>query len=162
MSTRTEALVEGFEQINRELVAIAEQCSDSDWQTLCLAEGWPVGLTIHHVANGYDQEGWVALLIQAVADEQPLPAEAPQDYNEWLQRYANCTQQETIDQIDRNSDAAVSLIRSLSDEQLDRTYISPSTGMPRTTEQLIQRMLIDHASEHLASIQATIKTNRHP
>ena len=51
MSERAAALAERFERINQDLIATVERCSDADWRRACAGEGWPVGVTAHHVAT---------------------------------------------------------------------------------------------------------------
>ena len=66
--------------------------------------------------------------------------------------HAACTPSDTIDLINGAAPAAVEMVRSLTDEQLDRKVLLMD-GMPEiTTEMMIQLALVGHASAHLATI----------
>ena len=158
MRTRTTALAERFEQSNAEVIATIEQCSEKAWLARCAAEGWSVGVTTHHIANGYDQDGLVEQLISALVRHEPLPASAGPDYNEQhAERYAQCTREETLELLRRNGAAAARLIRGLSDEDLDQTTPARGDRPPRSVEQILESILLTHTSTHLESICATIQ-----
>ena len=161
MNGWAQALAEEFERVNGEVIAVVEGCSEADWRARCAREGWTVGVTAHHIANGYDQEGLVARLIRAVAQGRPLPAPPPPGYNErHAGRYATCTRQETAALLRRNGAAAAALIRSLTDAELDRTFQSPRGGPPRTLRQLVEQIFTAHARDHLASLRETLDARR--
>jgi hypothetical protein len=63
-------------------------------------------------------------------------------------------QAETLSMLRDNSGRAAELIRSLSDEELERTGEGPMGGW--TAERLIRRVVIGHVAMHEGSIQATV------
>ncbi|HEY7356963.1 MAG TPA: DinB family protein, partial [Ktedonobacterales bacterium] len=142
---------------------LVEPCTEAQWQTPCSSEGWSVGVTVHHIANGYDQEGWVAEVIAAVLAGQALPAHPAElhpdrDYNEWnAQHFAACSQDETLALLRRNEAAALRLIESLPDEDLEKTAPASLDGDTMSVQQVIEYLLIDHAQEHLRSLRATLE-----
>jgi hypothetical protein len=86
MQQRVQDLATRFAQVNEAIRRLVESCTKTQWRTPCAAEGWTVGVTVHHIATGYDQEGWVAALIQAIlAGQVPPPHPAnlhpERDYN---------------------------------------------------------------------------------
>ena len=42
MSERAQSLAERFEQMNNQLIATVEQCTDAQWHARCPVEGWSV------------------------------------------------------------------------------------------------------------------------
>jgi DinB superfamily len=152
-------LAEEFEAINKDVVVFVQACSDAGWRRLCEGEGWTVGVTAHHIAAGYDQEGMVHRVIPAMAKGQPLP-ERPRrgyDLNErHAEEYADCTREETIALLEGNGAAGAALIRSLADEELDRAARLAPDRPPRTVRSLIEQIFINHPREHLASMRAAL------
>jgi hypothetical protein len=67
------------------------------------------------------------------------------------QESANVTKDEALQSIRSNGQAMAQVLRGLSDEQLDRG--GSLFGMPMTTEQFIQNIVISHPREHLQSIK---------
>lgn len=158
MRTRATALAERFEQSNAEMIATIEQCSERAWLARCAAEGWSVGVTAHHIANGYDQDGLVEQLITALVRHEPLPASSGPDYNEQhAERYAQCTREETLELLRRNGAAAARLILGLSDEDLAQTIPARGDRAPLSVEEILESILLTHTSTHLESIRAAIQ-----
>ena len=58
MSERAEALAKRFEQVNDELIAAVEGCSDEQWRKTCSGEQWSVAVTAHHVAPSPLMPAW--------------------------------------------------------------------------------------------------------
>lgn len=151
-----------FTAVNTAIRNLIEPCTEAEWQTMCATEGWAVGVTVHHIANGYDQEGWVAALIAATLAGQAVPPhpadEYPErDYNEWhAQQFAACTKEEPLALLRQNEDAVLRLIEGLQDTDLERAASSPSDH-PVTVQRIIEHILINHAQEHLKSLRATLE-----
>lgn len=157
MSERALALAERFEQINGEVMAFVDRCSEATWRTPCAAEGQSVGVVIHHVATAYMAE---INCIHAFATGQPLPSE----YRDWelldranaqhAAQHTSCTKEETQQLLRRNGAAVAAFIRGLSDAQLDHTAYFALVGETRTTERMVERILLGHPEEHWASIRS--------
>lgn len=159
MSERQRLLADRFERANDALIAAAGRCTDAQWRALCRAEGWSVAVTAHHVADAYPLL-WG--LTQGLALGEPLPPvtlEMNQQYTaQHAAQHAACGKGETIDLLRHNGDAIARAIRELRDEQLDRS--SPWTfggGEVISVQRMIERYIIDHIGEHLASINAAIE-----
>src|SRR5215472_9406395 len=135
MQQHVHELVRRFTEVNDALRRLVEPCTTTEWHTPCVVGEWSVGVTVHHIANGYDQAGWVAAAMAAILAGQSLPpqAEPPagQDPTEWqAQRFGTPTQEGTP-ALPRQQEAAVlRLIQGLQDEGLERTAPS-STGSGR-------------------------------
>ncbi|HLV98890.1 MAG TPA: DinB family protein [Ktedonobacterales bacterium] len=162
MQQRVQALATRFAEVNKAIDLLAEHCTAVQWQTSCATEGWSIGVTVHHVANGYDQEGWVAALIDAILGGQALPEHPSalypeRDYNQWhAEHFANCSQEETLALLRRNGAAVLRLIEGLQDEDLERTAPDSDNDMV-SVQEAIEQIIIDHAQEHLKSLQATLE-----
>jgi DinB superfamily len=158
MSERAQALAERFERTNREFIETLQQCTEEQWRAKCANDDRTVAVVAGHVAGAYTAtSGWV----QAVASGQPLPplthALIDQINAQHAERHPEPDKAETIEQARRNGEAAASMVRGLSDQQLDRAGSTPLFGPdPVTAEQLIVGALIGHARGHLRSIQATL------
>jgi hypothetical protein len=158
MSERALALAEALERANNELIAVVERCSGPQWRARCAREGWSAGVAAHHIAVDHPL---IAGLVQTVARGESVP----QLTWDWINgfnaqheaEHANCTKEETVELLRQNGAAAASIVRELTDEQLDRTASIPWEDWPPVSaQQLIERKLIGHISEHLESIRTAI------
>jgi hypothetical protein len=160
---RVQDLATRFAQVNEAIRHLVEPCTETQWQTPCVAEGWAVGVTVYHIAAGYDQEGWVAALIRAVLAGQarpPHPADLhpERDYNTWqAQQAAACTPEETLRLLQHNEAAVLQLVEGLQDEDLDKVAPTSSGRTPISLQAILEHILINHAHEHLKSLQATLE-----
>ena len=157
MSERAEELARRFERVIGQLLAAAERCSDAQWRAVCAAEGQSIGETVHHVAHWFPPE---LERIELLAAGRELPylnaAMIDRENARHAGRYTGCAREETTALLRRNAATVAAAIRSLGDEQLDRVgqYLEGGTVGP--VEVLVERVLIAHPREHLASIRATI------
>src|SRR5215212_11947043 len=122
MSERAAALADAFESANNQVIAAVEGCTPDQWGRTCQDEGWSVGVAAHHVAVNHPI---IAGLVQLVANGQPLPAITMEMIDagnaQHAQEYANVSRDETLELLRRDGAAAASMVRGLTDEQLDRT-----------------------------------------
>jgi uncharacterized damage-inducible protein DinB len=155
MSQRAEALAKQFEQANNEFATAIEHCPETAWASKCQPEGWPVGVTAHHVAEG---TAAISGLVQMAAAGQALPPLTPEQLDqgnaEHAQKFANVTKQECLDLSRRNGESAAAMVRRLSDEQLDRT--GTLFGGSMSSQQMIENILIGHVQGHLQSIRGAV------
>ncbi|HEY7348791.1 MAG TPA: DinB family protein [Ktedonobacterales bacterium] len=164
MQQHVQELVRRFAEVNDALRSLVEPCTTTQWQTPCVVGEWSVGVTVHHIANGYDQEGWVAAVIAAILAGQRLPPQqadgpAGQDFNEWhAHHFATYTQEETLAVLRHNEAAVLGLIEGLQDEDLERTAPTSSGSGRVSLRRIIEAILINHAQEHLRSLQAALET----
>ena len=156
MTTRVEALAEQFEAANDELIAAVEGCSDDEWRRPCEGEGRSVGVTAHHVAVGH--EGFAGL-VGAVVNGRAVPTISLEALHEMNARHAqehvDVGKWETLDALRRNGDALAGAVRGLSDEQLGLTT-TVFGGREMSVVQIIERVIIGHPRQHLASIRAAV------
>jgi uncharacterized damage-inducible protein DinB len=153
MSTRAETIAAQFEQANQDVIAFVETCDPTTWQKVPAGELRSVGVIAHHIAESYPG---VIGFAQMVANGQTLPLLTLDMLNqanaEQAQRYANADPASALALLKSNGGTTASIIRALSDEQLDRQALA--FGQTVTTEGLLGYSLIGHLREHLASMQS--------
>jgi uncharacterized damage-inducible protein DinB len=156
MAVRPEQLAARFARSNDELIAVADHCPDAQWHAICPAEGWTVGVTLHHVADDY-----AALLevIEAIATGHAVPAWTRELLDQrnanHARQFARCTKDETLTLLRRNGAALERTIRRLSDEQL--THTGRVLDQELSAAQVVDLLLLGHIRNHLASIRAALE-----
>jgi uncharacterized damage-inducible protein DinB len=158
VSKRADALAERVLQGAQALAALAEDLSDSEWQTVIPDEGRSVGVLIHHVASVYPAEVDLARLLASGKPIEGVTHQAVDQMNaEHAQAFATVSQHETLELLRRNSKAAADAVRQFSDEELDRAApISLNAGAPLTTQFFIEDHPLRHSFHHLANIRAAL------
>lgn len=157
--TRAEDLAKRLEQVNQEAIKMVEGCSDAQWRALCAPEKWSVNVAAHHIAGGHEP---IAGFVLGIATGQPLPPITEEMFDqrnaEHAKQFANCSKQETLALLRSGGAKAATIVRGLSDAQLDRTATSAAMGPePRSAQWVAENVLIGHAQGHLESIRAAIK-----
>jgi hypothetical protein len=157
VSERAAHLAIRFADINQELDAFAEQCSADEWRRVTAAEQWPVGVVLRHIARSF---AVYPSFIERVVRGQPMPAlynweDIHRSNAEQAKEWADSPKEETLALLRQHGDELANCVRLLSDEQLDRTAISPLTGEALSTEAFAEGMLA-HARIHLAGAGATV------
>jgi hypothetical protein len=157
MANRSEQLAGQYEQAVANIVKAVEGCSDAQWGAICGDEKWTVAATAHHVGSQLPLE---MEYISAAAEGRAMPAHTWDDINGRNERHAAefsaCSKADALKVLREGSATMAAYVRGLSDEQLARTGALPLAGGAMvSTEQLITGgVLIEHATAHLASIQA--------
>ncbi|MGH2531400.1 MAG: DinB family protein [Thermomicrobiales bacterium] len=154
MNDRAERLATHLERVTDELVTAIEARPEGHWRSISPVEEWTVGTTVHHIAGVTEL---VMGLVQALVANQPLP---PLTWDvvdagnaQHAAEHPSPNRLETLTHLRRATDDAARVIRQLTNEQLDRA--SPwglDDGEPISAEQLIERNIIAHTRQHLASI----------
>lgn len=157
MGARAESIAKKFEAKVDEATAVIEKISDADWKKITAAEQWPVGVTAHHIAVAHEI---IAGIIRTLADGKPgpnIPMDALHQMNaKHAQDNAACTKSETLALHRKTAAAATSMVRGLSDAQLDQSGAVIQGAPAMTAEQLAGGLLPGHVDEHLKSIRATV------
>jgi hypothetical protein len=158
LSARAEALAERLEQGSRALVAFAAALSEAEWQTRVPKDGRKVGVTVHHVASMYPLEIQLALTL---AEGKPIEGVAWNDVDAINARHAAehdaVTKAAALELLRRNSGAAASAIRALSDEELNRAApISLNADAPLTCQFFLEDHAVRHSYHHLARLRAAL------
>jgi len=154
MSARAEELATQFEQANESLVQAIQPMSDAQWAAQTPEEGWSVAVAAHHAAASAEP---LTYFVQCASTGQPLPPITPERLNginaQHATDFANVSKQDVVAAVNKNVPVTAALLRSLSDEQLQKAADTPFMMGGMTTEQIIQNILIGHVRGHLASIQ---------
>jgi hypothetical protein len=159
MGARAQELIERFQQVNDEMLSIAESCSPAEWVSICPAEGWTVAAVVRHVAAAYPLQVEV---IRRFAAGEPIP-ETHTDWSSinrsnarFAEQFADTDREETLTLLKRNvADVHTFLVR-MTDDDLDHTAYFPLMKETRTTQTMIERILLGHPEEHLISLRATV------
>ena len=153
MSQRAEELATQFQQVHDQLVAAIQPMSPQQWAAATHEEGWTAGAAAHHAVIAAEP---LSGFVRAAATGEPLPPITPEQLNEinrqHAEAFANVSKDEVIAEVNKNVPPTAALLRSLTDEELDKQAETPFGG-PMTTEQIIRNVLIGHVQQHLASVQ---------
>ena len=158
MSKRTEELADRLEQGVAQMMAFVENLTPYEWEMYVPQEERSVGVVVHHVANMYPIE---IELAQQIGSGQMvtgvtwgLVAEINAKH---AVEHASPDRMETLQLLRKNSAAAASMIRSLSDEQLD-TVVPNSlyADSPQSLQFWLEDHQVTHGYRHLANIKAAV------
>jgi hypothetical protein len=146
---RSGALADDFAAANAAVIAFTRSGTAAQWGAVVPGEEWPVGVVIHHIAEGHALSlRWLETMAQgdAVIDS----ADDIDARNvEHAARCATISQEETAALLVENGTRTEAALRRLSDDQLDRTApFGPAGGHPLPVAQLAA-VTARHALEHL-------------
>jgi Mycothiol maleylpyruvate isomerase N-terminal domain len=153
-SERAAALADDFGAANAEAVAFARSCGEEAWGRPVPGEGWTVGVVVHHIAEGHGQgERWLGQM--ARGDGVPDTAEDVDRANAaHAVRAAAIGPAETVVLLVDGGARLETLLRALSDEELDRRApFGPAGGRAFATVDLAA-VPGRHTREHLAHARA--------
>jgi DinB superfamily len=157
MGARSEALAKQFEARVQEAVAVLEQLSAADWNTVTEAEKWTVGVTAHHLASGLEPVAGIVRTIVSGQSRGTFTRAMLDELNaRHAQAHAHCTKAETIALLQSGAAAAAAVVRGLHDDQLATSGTVFTDAPPMTAEQLITAGLIGHIDAHFGSIRKTV------
>ena len=153
MGIRAEELATRFEQANQSVIEIVE--SSDDLSVACPAEGWTAAAVGAHVGGGHF--GIVEYLIKPIIAGQEFPPLDKNAFDDGNARAATenaaMPRDEVLTLLREHGATAAAYLRSLSDDELDRTASMPAFGPdPVTAQQVIEWVLIGHPLDHGASL----------
>lgn len=162
MSQRAQSFADQFDEVHNAVLEVARSAGDDDWSIPCPGTGWPVGGVFRHIARWYilHMELATAFIMNGPFLEQTASWHGVDRLN--TQFAATRPKAETIALLRTNGAAMAAFIRAMSDEQLDRIGKLPAASMEFSCEALVERMLINHASTHLAEIRSALSSARKP
>ena len=158
VSQRAQALANRLEQGARALATFANGLTDAQWQTRVARDGRRIGVVVHHVASVYPLE---VQLAQTLAAGTPVEGVTMDDVHAMNGAHARehdaVAKDAALELLRRNSAAAASAIRALSDDDLDRAATaSLYSHAPVTCQFMLEDHAVRHSYHHLASIQRTL------
>jgi hypothetical protein len=161
MTKRSEVLAARLEQGVRELTELAQSLNDEQWKTKIPHDGRTVGIVVHHVGTMYPIEIDLAQKLAAGQAVEGVTWDAVHELNaNHAREHAQCTKEEAIDLVQRNSAAAAAAVRALSDEQLDTAAgLSLNSDGPRTCQFMLEDHAVGHAWHHLLKIKKALGTS---
>jgi DinB superfamily len=159
MNRRTNSLANRLEQGAHALATFASTLSDVEWQTRVPRDGRKIGVIVHHVASVYPLE---IQLAQTIAGGKPVEGVTGDAVDEMNAGHAtehdNVTKEVALDLLRRNSSAAATAIRALSDEELDQaTPASLYSNAPITCQFMLEDHAVRHSYHHLARIRGVLR-----
>ena len=156
MGARGETFAQQFEAKIQEATAAIERLTDAEWQKVTMAEKWPVGVVVHHIAGAHQT---LSGLIKMLADGKPGPNIQMDMIHagnaKHAQEFANVTKADTLALHKKNAAAAATTLRSIADAEFDRSGAVLNGMPPMSAGQLAGGLLCGHMDEHLGSIRAT-------
>lgn len=157
MGQRTSALADQFEQAIAEFASTIEAIPDDRWGVARGPEGWTLAATAQHVSGQFPLE---MEYITAIAEGRALPAYSWDDINvrndSRAAENAAVSKADVLRELPESAVSIAAYLRSLSDDQLDRTAeLALAGGATVNTRALIEGgVLIDHVRSHMESIRA--------
>ena len=140
---------------NAELVAFIETCSDEEWGRVTESEGWRVGVVAHHIAWGHEvAAGWIRTI--RGGDDVPGSPEMHDAGNQAkAAEVAAITREDVVELANRNVAALAELLRSLDEEDLNKTgKFGPAGGREMSVDRLAGAR--GHLDGHLVSIRSAL------
>lgn len=155
-SERAERLAADFEAVNARIAAAIEGCTDEQWRRPTAAEGWPVGVVAHHVAEVQRFLGGALAAAGRGAAPATLTSAFIEENNARHARSAaGVGKDETLALIRSTGADATRALRGLDDARLDAVVVEID-GQGMTAAQAVEFGMVGHFAEHLASIQAAL------
>ena len=153
MSSRAKELATRLEQVNQQVIEMV--LGDTDLGSICPAEGWTAAAVGAHIGGAH--RGILEGLIQPIVAEREIPSTVgPSNEENARQAAVNATlpRDQILTLLRDHGAMATAYLRSLSDEDLDRTVTLPIFGEnPVTAQQVIEWVLIGHAADHANSLR---------
>ena len=158
MNTRANALADRFERGVSALAEFATNLTTAEWTARVPKDGRSVGVVVHHVASVLPIEIHLA---QVLASGKAVTGVTMDDIHEANAAHArdnaDVTKDEALRLLKRNSEAAVVVIRSLTDEQLDRAApVSLYKNAPLTTQFMLEDHAVRHSYHHLTLLRQAL------
>ena len=153
MSTRSETLATKVEQSINDLLTAVEASTPEQWAAQCTDGEWAQGFAAFHAATSI---GTVAQAVRDVAEGQPFPKMTMEELDAQnaaqAKEHDQCTVAETVELIKESAPVAASMLRSLTDAQLDRK-VKLLDGMPEVSLEMMAEMgFVGHAAYHTQTI----------
>ena len=154
-STRAEKLAKDLESAAESLASLLERIPPEHWTRVPAPDTWSPGKDGEHVADGNVLHQWVVRLTLGQAKVFARPG------IERKQLTSSRSQAEVIEFVRGTLAEAATLVRGLTDAQLDLVTKPAKAGAP-SLAQTVQRLMIDHVSHHHREIEAKLEGTSRP
>ncbi len=156
-TTRAEGLTAQFTALNDAAIATIAGCTAEGWRRITASEEWTVAAAAHHFASV--QQGFVGLVTVLASGETFSPPPGMDDIDrsnaQHAAEYAAADRADTLALLRESGEAIAGLLSGLDDEGLDR-IAGTFGGQELRVVQVIEYVVIGHARDHIASIQAAL------
>jgi hypothetical protein len=155
MSDKTRAAVSQVEGLRDETLSTLEALSDAQWQATTTSEGWPIGYTARHVADGFRQSrewieaacaGTPAHVDRAAIDASNAAGLATHGVGE---------RRDVVELVRSQAEALTKLLAGSNDALLDAPALVSTSGT-RSIEAVVSVLLPLHTRNHLESIRTSV------
>jgi hypothetical protein len=159
MSKRSYELARRLELGALALEAFASSLTEFEWQTRLPRDGRKIGVVVHHVASVYPLEMELAQTVAKGQAVEGLTSETIDKMNaEHAKKSEGITKEETIQLLQENSAAAASVIRALTDAELDQAApVSLYANAIVTCQFVLEDHAVRHSFHHLGRIRAALQ-----
>jgi len=148
-------LADEFLQRFATLEELLRSLTDEQWALPCSGEGWPVGYVAHHIGQGIVRpRGWIE---QVLVGEEPFAFDWEVTHELNRRRSARLglpPRDDTLPFLEVTAEHFGALVRSLSDEQLDRVGFAQGTA--RRDVAWVVKLVMRHMDEHRVGILSAI------
>ena len=148
-STRAAKLAAHLDAVTAALISLLERVPPEHWGMVPAPGVWSPGKDAEHVADGNVLHQWVVRLTIGQAKTSARPR------IEREQLTTTRSPAEVIDLVSLTLGEAATLVRGLTDPELDLTTKLPKAGAP-SLEQTVGRLMIDHVEHHRREIEAKL------
>jgi uncharacterized damage-inducible protein DinB len=149
LSPRATALADRLTEARDSLISVLERIDLDDWLRVPAPGIWSPGKDAEHVADGNVLHQWVVGLTIGQAKASARPG------IERKQLTGSRSPAEVIEHVRATLDEAASVVRGLTDAQLDLVTKPPKARAPSLAE-TIQGLMIDHVDHHRREIEAKL------
>ena len=157
MSSQAKELTERFKDLNNEMIAFVEKCSDEEWKKICTGEKLPVGVVASHVAiRHYGAFDWAKMIVAGEKLPEITKEVNEQANAELAEEHKNCTKGEVLSLLYENGSTVADCLSELEDSDLDRTGYFVLTGGEISTKQFVEKILLQRGNDHLSSMKKAI------
>jgi uncharacterized damage-inducible protein DinB len=148
-SPRATALADRLTEARDSLISVLERIDLEDWLRVPALGVWSASKDAEHVADGNVLHQWVVRLTIGQAKVSGRPS------IERKQLTSSRSPAEVIEHLRATLDEAASLVRGLTEAQLDLTTRPPKARAPSLAE-TIQGLMIDHVDHHRREIEVKL------
>jgi hypothetical protein len=158
VQTRCGRLAERLERGASELADFARSLTEAEWRRTTPGDGRPVGVIVHHVATVYPLEVHLAQLMAAGTPIVNVTWTTVREMNAaHAVEYAHATKESTLALLAANSTAAAEVVRSFTDDELDRAVLVSLYGDAELTCQfMLEDHAVRHSYHHLSRLRAAV------
>jgi hypothetical protein len=158
MNIRANVLAERLERGVSALATFASELTTAEWASPVPKDGRSVGVVVHHVASVLPTEIHLA---QLLASGNPVTGVTMTDIHAangaHARDNADVTKEEALRLLKRNAAATAVVIRTLTDEQLDRAApVSLYENAPLTTQFMLEDHAVRHSYHHLTLLRVAL------